>query len=233
MFKSYKYKTELHAHTTPASGCSDIPNNMMAGIYKNNGFSAICLTNHFIPSDTNLSKYDFIEFYCNDFEICKKAGKELGINVIFGVEYRLAENANDYLIFGIDKNDLEELFERKENTIETFYNAFKSKKRVIIQAHPMRNGVTPTDFADGYEVYNMHPHHNQRTSLAAKFTEGKDKIITAGSDFHHFGTEAMIATLTKELPEDSFHLAQILKTKDYIFKTGDGIIVPHPEAIIL
>ncbi len=233
MFSKYKVRTELHAHTSPASGCSDIPFDIIPGIYKDKGFSALTITNHFIPKDTNLNKYDYIEYYMNDFLKAKKIGEELGINVIFGVEYRLFENVNDYLIYGVDKNDLEELFDRAESTIEDFYAAFKNDKRVIIQAHPMRNNVSATVHTDGYEVFNMHPGHNQRPALAAKLLENKDMLITCGSDFHHFGHEATVSALFKTLPEDSFHLAELLKSKEYIFELGKSIILPYGSEVVL
>ena len=232
MFSRYKYKTELHAHTKPASGCSDIPFDIIPGIYKDLGFSALTITNHFIPKDTNLNKYDYIEYYINDFEKAKKIGEELGINVIFGVEYRLFENVNDYLIYGVDKNDLEELWDRSQSTIEDFYSAFKSDKRVIIQAHPMRNNISATVHTDGYEVFNMHPGHNQRPALASRLATD-DMLITCGSDFHHFGHEGTVACLFDANPKDSFHLAELIKSKKYIFELGKSLILPYGSEVLL
>ena len=232
MFSKYSFKTELHAHTSPVSGCSDIPFDIISGIYKDSGFSALTITNHFVPKDTNLNKYDFIEYYMSDFENARKIGNNSGINVIFGVEYRLFENTNDYLIYGVDKNDLEELFERADSTIEDFYSAFKNDKRVIIQAHPMRNNISATTHTDGYEIFNMHPGHNQRPALASKlYKDGM--LITCGSDFHHFGHEGTVSALFNVLPEDSFHLAELLKSKKYLFELGKSLILPYGSEVEL
>ena len=54
-------------------------------------------------------------------------------------------------------------------------------------------------------------------------------IKTAGSDFHHKGKghEGVSALRTKTLPKDSFELAKILKSGDYLFEIGgDSIVLP-------
>lgn len=229
MLTDYKIKTELHAHTRPVSSCSDIPAENMAAIYAELGFDVLCITNHFVPHETKRTKAEYIEYYLNDYKTVKKCAGEYGLNVIFGVEYRMSENHNDYLIFGIDENDLEELFDRCHDGIDKFYSEFKNDRRVIIQAHPFRNGIIQTLSVDGYEVYNMHPHHNQRTSMAARFVEGKDTLVTCGTDFHHFGHEGSVAMLSKTKPKDSFELAALIKSRDYLFKIGEGIVLPYSD----
>ena len=54
------------------------------------------------------------------------------------------------------------------------------------------------------------------------------KIVTAGSDFHEInvGYEAVAALRTKTLPNDSFELAKILKSGDYLFNVAGSIIIP-------
>ncbi len=232
MISDYKFKTELHAHTRPVSGCSDIPAKSLVEMYAECGYDTLTITNHFIPKDTKLSKPEFIKYYMNDYYTAEEYGKKLGINVIFGVEYRLGENWNDYLIYGVDENDLEELFEKANLSIDEFYEQFKSDKRVILQAHPFRDGIVQTLSVDGYEVYNMHPHHNQRTALAARFARDNDMLITCGSDCHHFGTEGCIALLSKENPKDSFELAELIKSRKYLFGLSGSIILPYEGAIL-
>ena len=229
MIGDYKFRTELHAHTNPASSCSDIPAKRLVELYADCGYDTLCITNHFIPSSTNLTKDKYIEYYMSDYYTAKKHGEKLGINVIFGAEYRLAENCNDYLIYGIDENDLEELFDLSGLNIDEFYSKFKNDRRVILQAHPFRNGIAQTLSVDGYEVFNMHPHHNQRTPFTAKLASDKDMLVTCGSDCHHFGTEGCIAMLTKTNPKDSFDLAAIIKSRDYLFELGGSIILPYPD----
>ncbi len=229
MISDYKFKTELHAHTSPVSRCSDIPPKVLVELYAKKGYDSLLITNHFIPKETNLTKNAFIEYYMKDYYEAKSYGEKLGINVIFGVEYRLLAGWNDYLIYGICEKDLGELFDLSELSVDEFYDCFKAEKRVIIQAHPFRRSITQTISVDGYEVYNLHPNHNQRTAVAADFAKNSGKLITCGSDCHHFGTEGCVALLTKENPKDSFDLARIIRSRDYLFEVGGGIILPYPD----
>ena len=45
--KKYKYKTEMHAHSMPASACGDIPPEEVVRIYSELGYHSIVLSNHF------------------------------------------------------------------------------------------------------------------------------------------------------------------------------------------
>ena len=47
LLKQYKYRIELHAHTSPASGCSEITPKEMVDTYKSLGYDAVTITNHF------------------------------------------------------------------------------------------------------------------------------------------------------------------------------------------
>ena len=51
-------------------------------------------------------------------------------------------------------------------------------------------------------------------------------IKTCGTDFHHEGHQGLGATLTKTLPEDSVGIAEILKSRDYLFDVAGNIIIP-------
>ena len=84
------------------------------------------------------------------------------------------------------------------------------------------------EFLDGVEVFNMHPGHNSRIGLAALYAnENKGPIITAGADFHHpkLNHEGLSALRTENLPEDSFALAKLLRSQDYVLELGRGTIV--------
>lgn len=229
MLSNYKFKTELHAHTSPVSGCSEIPAARIAEIYKNLGYDSIAITNHFIRFDSDKSKNDFLEYYINDFKIVEKCGKELGINVILGVEIRFTENVNDYLIYGVDENDLEEMYELIPYGIENFYKVFKNDKRVIIQAHPFRDVCSraPANSIDGIESYNCHPSHNSRIAVSAKYAEENKYLVTCGTDFHHPGHEGLTGLLSENCIRDSFELAEVLKSRRYLFDIASSIVLPY------
>ncbi|MBR3767158.1 MAG: PHP domain-containing protein [Clostridia bacterium] len=232
LIKEYKYQIELHAHTSPASGCSQISPKEMAETYKNLGYDAVTIANHFVHEYHGLSKEEVIDRFLNDFEETKKYGEEIGIKVYLAAEIRFNENDNDYLVFGVDKKMLSEIYDLLPYGIENFRKTYKIPESVFIQAHPFREGMEKVDpsLLDGIEVYNMHPNHNSKVGLAAVYAkENNFPIITAGSDFHHPNRchEGVSAIRSNILPENSFDLAALLKSGDYLLEVGrNNIVLP-------
>lgn len=228
MLEEYKYKTELHAHTKPISMCSDIPPEFMINTYKENGYTSLVLTNHFIYDD-NMSAEEKIKPYMEGFYECKSFGEKVGLNVILGAEIRFSENENDYLIYGINEDDLYSIFGLLGDGIDNFYKKFKSKNNIILQAHPFRDRMTAVkpESLDGIEVFNVHPGHNSRIGFAAKYARENNFIITCGTDFHHFGHQALSAILTKEPVYNSEELAMILNNRDYVIDLSGYKILPY------
>lgn len=225
----YSHKIELHAHTSPVSPCSEISPCEMIETYKKLGYSAITVTNHFMYQE-NEKKEDYVNFFLEDFEKTRKIGQENGVAVYLGAEIRFTENCNDYLVYGVDKNLLLEIYDFLPEGIENFRKKYMLPQSVFIQAHPMRNGmeqVSPS-LLDGIEVYNTHPHHNSRIGLASLYAENQNNmIITAGSDFHHRNLhhEGLAAIRSTFIPKDSFALAKLLKSGDFLIQIGKDNIV--------
>lgn len=216
MFEEYKFKTELHAHTTPASGCSEITPEHLIEVYKEKGYTSIALTNHFIVDDAD--PQEKITKYLDDYYKTIEIGKKEGINIILGSEIRFSENYNDYLIYGIIPDDLYDINSLLDKGIDNFYKEYKNDKNIILQAHPFRNGIelANPESIDGIEAFNLHPGHNSRVGFAAQYARKHGFLITCGTDYHHFGHEGLCGILTKEPITDSHQLAQVLKNKDYI-----------------
>lgn len=230
LLNEYKYRIELHAHTSPASSCSQILPEEMAETYKALGYDAVTIANHFVFEYEGLSKSEVIDRFCNDFEKAEKRGKELGIKVLFAAEIRFTENENDYLVFGVNRKMLEEIYDLLPFGIENFRKTYSMPDSVFIQAHPFREGmekVAPS-LLDGIEVFNMHPNHNSKVGLASVYAKEQNfPIITAGSDFHHPGRkhEGVSAIRSKFIPEDSFEIAKLLKSGDYLLEIGRNNLV--------
>lgn len=226
MFEEYKFKTELHAHTTPASGCSEITPEHLIEVYKEKGYTSIALTNHFIVDDAD--PQEKITKYLDDYYKTIEIGKKEGINIILGSEIRFSENYNDYLIYGIIPDDLYDINSLLDKGIDNFYKEYKNDKNIILQAHPFRNGIelANPESIDGIEAFNLHPGHNSRVGFAAQYARKHGFLITCGTDYHHFGHEGLCGILTKEPITDSHQLAQVLKNKDYIIDiSGYKVII--------
>lgn len=227
---SYRYKIELHAHSSPASPCSELPPKDLIAVLKKEGFDAAVLTNHFFEGGGYMEKPDPVGAYLEDYYACREAGEKAGVRILLGAEYRFHENGNDYLVFGVDEAFLRETVTRFSMTFTEFYEAYHSEKLLILQAHPFRSGLerAPSDHLDGMETFNMHPHHNSRVALAAHYAreEGLD-VVTIGTDLHHHGHEGLSALRTRVLPEDGASLVSLLRAKDYLFEIGGCPLFPY------
>lgn len=223
--EAYPYRIELHAHTSPASGCSQVKPEDVVSIFRNAGYDGIAITNHFYPKP---EKKDFLEIYRHDYFKALETGKALGINVYLGAELRFPnENNNDYLIFGFELSQLEEMYFYTETTLDNFVKNFKTDDMFLLQAHPFRDGMARNyaPLLDGIEVFNMHPNHNSRVALAAKYATENGKIATAGTDYHHIGHDNLCATRAPYLPENSHDLVKLLKSGDFVFQIGDHLMI--------
>lgn len=229
--KKYKYKYDLHVHTSPASLCADFSPEDTVKMYKETGFNGFVLTNHFTPDGLikHHSFKDYAEFFLDDYYETKKAGKKEGLDVLLGMEIRFPENTNDYLVYGISEDDVYRAAEYLERDYKTFYREFKSDKNIIIQAHPFRNNITlcDLDYVDGIEVFNLHPGHNSRIALAAKLAKENPRLlITGGTDFHHENHQGMCAVCTEKRVKTSYDIAAVISLRNFIFDIFGNKIIP-------
>ncbi len=230
--KKYKYRYDTHVHTSPVSTCGDFSPEETVVKYAALGFDGFVLTNHFTPlnASNHASLSDFVSYYLNDYEKAVEYGKKHTINVMLGLEIRFPENNNDYLVYGIDTDDVYRAAEYLHTDYKTFYRKFKNDRNIIIQAHPLRSSVTlcDLDYVDGIEVFNMHPGHNAKISLAAKIAkENPHLLVTGGTDFHHDGHEGLCATCTATKITDSLAIAELIKSRDFILDISGSVIIPN------
>lgn len=232
ILSQYKYQIELHAHTSPVSACSQVTPRDMVETYKKLGYDGVVITNHFMYQRNGCTKEEYLEAFVLDYEQAKQYGDEVGLKVYLGAEIRFTEWDNDYLIFGIDKKMLSEIYDLLPFGIENFRKNYAMPDSVFIQAHPMRNGMKLFDpsLLDGMEVFNLHPNHNSKVGIASVYAhENNIPIIIAGSDFHepNKNHEGVAALRGAYLPEDSFELAELLKKGDYLLEIGrNNIVIP-------
>ncbi|MBR6793096.1 MAG: PHP domain-containing protein [Clostridia bacterium] len=227
--EEYGYRIELHAHTSPASGCSDITPREMAEIYHALGYDGIVITNHFQYKEDR-DKQEYIEHFLEDYEETKRIAEPLGLRVYLGAEIRFTENRNDYLIYGVERKMLEEIYDLLPKGIEYFRKSYAMPKSLFVQAHPMRDKMESVDPAllDGVEAYNLHPGHNSRVGRVAVWCRKNHiPLMLAGSDFHHKdrGDEGLCALRVKEMPADCFALAALLRSEDWLLELGGNLLL--------
>ncbi len=223
--EEYRYKAELHAHTKPVSTCSEITPEEMIKAYRGIKCDTVVVTNHLNPDWTP----DRVDEYLSGYYNTVKAAEGTDINVVLGVEIRFTENANDYLVYGVSPDEIEKLIRLIPFGIENFYKEVKSDKNLILQAHPFRTGMSLASIGsvDGIETMNMHPGHNSRVAAACRYAHENKLIVSGGTDYHHAGHQGMCLVRTSERIHDSFDVAKILKSRDYIMDMSGTLVIPE------
>ena len=232
--KEYKYKLELHAHSNPASGCSEVSVPDLVALYAELGYHGVVLTNHFIYDYSTCmrgrSVEEGIEVWLNDYRAAVEEGKKYGLAVFLGAEIRFTENNNDYLIYGLTEKMLPEIYRLLPEGVEHFRKTYEMPDSVFLQAHPFRDGMVEVDPAllDGIETFNMHPGQRSRNAVANLYAKKKGfGIRLVASDFHFLrGRDVAVSAIrTKTMPKDSFDVARILRSGDYIGEVGNQALI--------
>jgi len=225
----YKYKTELHAHTSGASACASLPPETVVRLYAMEGYSSIAFTNHF---DFGLIKNEktllsTLEKHLEDYEKGKKEGERLGVSVIFATELRFPGDINDFLFYGPDFDFYKALEIRKTRTLEDFVKNYKGEDSLLIQAHPFRDSITlaPIELIDGVEVFNLHSSHNGRVGIAAKYAEENSLRGTCGTDFHHTFNGQACGLCTKEKIICAADIVKAIKSGINVWKIGSATVL--------
>ena len=137
LYKKYKYKTELHAHTSGASACASLTPEEVVRLYAAEGYSSLAFTNHF---DFGLIKNEEIlistlEKHLSDFEKGKKQGEKLGVHVIFATELRFPGDINDFLFYGPGPDFYRSLEICKTRTLEDFVKNYNDIVLYLLYLH--------------------------------------------------------------------------------------------------
>ncbi len=227
----YNYRTELHAHTNPVSGCGQLKSDeVIADYLTETRTDTLTVTNHLqVVQLENRTLTEAAEYFLSDYRKAVEAAKNTRLTVALGAEIRFKGTNNDYLVYGISEDDIEKMFALSSTDIHTFRREFSNGRTVIIQAHPFRNGMEPTplDAVDGIETINSHPNHNSRILVACRFAREHDLLVTAGSDYHGDERRGVCLMRTKAPLHDSFDVADAIKSRDVIFELPGHIVLPY------
>ncbi len=226
---SGRYAYELHLHTGEFGWCAKVPAATIVATYEALGYAGIVVTNHYfdhgfehMPETTWAGK---IDNYLRGYEAARAAVSREDFDVLLGLEIRFSENLNDYLVYGVNKEQLIAYPELYKYSPEDFRLLADELGWVFIQAHPYRKGceVIAADSLHGVEVYNMNPRHDSRNDLALNFAKENNLLATAGSDYHQIGDEARAAVSFTERIRSSSELAAILRA-DYEKKQSKKVL---------
>lgn len=217
MNPSHIYKTEMHCHTMESSlRCGKVSAKEIVKIYEDAGYDTLILTDHFggkHVSDKG-SEYD-IQIFMEGYRTAKSSSKYL--NVLLGMEINLNENKNDYLVYGITEEVIRKFPKIFELSIGDFCDLAHEIGLTVYQAHPFRNGMSiiPPVIVDGIEVFNAHPRHDSRNSIAMAWAELYNKKIISGSDAHQLQDLARGGIMSRLKITNNQELLTVLTNCDY------------------
>ena len=212
------FLTETHMHTAEISHCGHIRADEMVRLYKEAGYNTVCVTDHFMYNFfIRLGDIPWEEktaIFLSGYYKAKKAGDDLGVNVILAPEFHLKDSPNDFVVYGITKAFLDAHPELPDMTIEEFYPLAKENGLFVVQAHPYRDDVCyPTpDYVDGVEVYNSNPRHIDYSEKTATLAEKHALYITAGSDAHQMCDIGLAGLISDEEIKTGEQLVELIKS---------------------
>ena len=201
-----RYIYETHCHTSQGSACGQVTGAELAGYYKNAGYDGIIVTDHFFNGncavDPSLDWETKCELYCEGYKDAKKTGDEIGLTVLFGIEYSYF--GTDLLTYGIDEQWLKAHPEVMDIGVKEYMRLVHESGGLIVHAHPFREAwyidtirLYPYD-VDAVEVYNSGNHDPEFDRRAMWYADSYGLIETAGTDRHEMQTKAKCAVVFDE-----------------------------------
>lgn len=216
-------KFELHAHTMENDVCVNMPADEIVKAYKNIGYDGIVITNHYFywmfewykDEIEGLDHKGLIDLYLRGYRKAKKAGDEIGMTVLMGLELRFDGTINDYLVYGLDEDFLYNAPVLNRMKLNSFLKIMP-QNALIYQAHPFRDEmeITAPCKLHGIEVYNGGT-DKRRNDIADLWADihGLKKI--SGSDFHRIEHLGRGGVIFEKRPSTSEDLVKLLKEEQY------------------
>ena len=192
------YKYELHAHTSECDLVARLSGAQLVRAYAEQGYSGIVITDHYFSiffdwfgkELEGATHRQIMDRWLRGFDSARNEGEKIGFTVLPGAEVRIDGTINDYLVYGLEVEDLYRLpLLNRMSSIDEVLDILPDYT-CVVHAHPFRNSMTVRDPSRlfGIEVHNggTEPFRNV---LAQTWAEHYGKAMTSGSDCH--GPEAV------------------------------------------
>ncbi len=214
---------ELHAHSSESSRCGSVAAAELIEKYKNAGYSALVLTDHyyarFFDKFSDLSWEKQLEKYLKGYKNAEEAAGDLEFKVFLGIEIKFNNDPNEYLIYGLNEEFLLKHPNLHHRNLEEFKILAEKQKEetMIFQAHPYRQGMKPaaSKLLDGLEVYNGNPRHDSQNAKAFSYAKDHKLKMISGSDFHEYEDLGRGGIVVADIPTKMKDLIALLKSEDY------------------
>lgn len=217
------YKIETHLHTPYISPCGVLTAEELVMGYKEAGYAAITVTDHYKPAAFRHAGIDIqapsskLEGFLEGYRRVKEIADRVGMTVYYGAEVQFFENDNDYLVYGFSEKLLADPLKICSMSIADFSQLAREDGALLIQAHPFRKHCVPVApyLVDGVEAVNRHDVHPNRNELAIAFADRYGLLKTGGTDCHDPEDVGMGGIDADWLPKDSMELAKLLRSGEF------------------
>lgn len=225
------YKYETHLHTSEVSKCASSGAEEMVRAFQKAGYAGIIVTDHFItenPRDyEGLTWPQQLDAFFRGYELARKAGDRLGLQVFFGWEMPSFPRCEDYLVYNLGKEFLLAHPETVRLSIEDFSLLVRQNGGLMVRAHPYREApyiakparVNP-DIIDGIEVNNGFSDDPENFNEKAwAYARSCPRLIrTAGTDIHKSQFAGVSGMAFPHRLRDICHFTESLRA-------GEGLLI--------
>ena len=214
--------TELHFHTAESSRCGKVPVKQGLTMYKEAGYDAVVVTDHFSRNVCGKAGENHweqvVERFLAGYRAAVAEGEKLGLSIFLGMELRFPFDDNDFLVYGLDEEDLFSHPWLYESCLASVHEQFSRESVAIFQAHPFRSVCSPADpgHIDGVEILNGNQRHDSHNDLARAWAEEHGLPGICGSDFHHPEDLTGIGVRLNALPVSGRDLARMLTGGEFV-----------------
>lgn len=214
-------KIEMHAHTGESSPCAHVSARQMVSLYRDAGYDAVVVTDHYCKWVYEQSGADSLEqytdYFLSGYRAAKKAAVDTSMTILLGIEVNLTESPNDYLLYGITEDFVQKHPKLFTLSLKELSELCRNNHILLFQAHPYRTYCSPgnPDYLDGAEWYNGNPRHNNQNDLASRWAAAHRLLSSSGSDFHEVEDLAKGGIQTDRQVTNITELCQLLLDGDY------------------
>ena len=218
------YKYELHAHTSECDLVAKLSGGELVRAYADQGYSGIVITDHYFSiffdwfreELDGKSHKEIIDRWLRGYESARNEGEKIGFTVLPGAEVRIDGTINDYLVYGLEIEDLYRLpLLNRMASIDEVLDILPAQT-CVVHAHPFRENMTGRDPGRffGIEVHNGGT-DAFRNQLAKVWAEHYGKAMTSGSDCHGPWAVGKGGIITENPIYTPTDLVQVLRGRNY------------------
>ena len=218
------YKYELHAHTSECDLVAKLSGGELVRAYADQGYSGIVITDHYFSiffdwfreELEGKSHKEIIDRWLRGYESARNEGEKIGFTVLPGAEVRIDGTINDYLVYGLEIEDLYRLpLLNRMNSIDEVLDILP-ERTCVVHAHPFRENMTVRDPGRffGIEVHNGGT-DGFRNQMARVWAEHYGKAMTSGSDCHGPWAVGKGGIITEKPIYTPTDLVQVLQGRNY------------------